>query len=34
MEKALTQIREFDFLVKPPLRMPILHPEDSHASAL
>ena len=34
VEAALSQIREFDFLVKPPLRMPILHQEDSHASAL
>lgn len=34
VEEALAKIREFDFLLKPPLRMPILHQEDSHASAL
>jgi homoserine dehydrogenase len=34
VEEALAQIREFDFLVKPPLRMPIVHQEESHASAL
>ena len=34
VEEALAEIRDFDFLVKPPLRMPILHQEDSYAPAL
>ena len=34
IEEALAETREFDFLVKPPLRMPILQQEDSYASAL
>lgn len=34
VEGALAEIREFEFLVQPPLRMPILQSEDGHASAL
>lgn len=34
VEAALAEIRGFDFLVQPPLRMPILQSEDGHASAL
>ena len=34
VEGALAEIGEFDFLVQPPMRMPILQPEDKNASAL